>query len=1409
MNFLAGLDLGSVQVKLVILEPDKESRPLVTIVRPNRGQPHRVAMEMLSEAASTLASETGVHLGITGASAALLSGEENDTALCFVNQLAAAVTAVTRTHARIRTLIDLGGQFSKWILIRPGSDTGNAGIEDFALNGLCAAGSGVFIEQQAARLGLTEVELGQLAAGAERGATIAGRCSVFAKSDMIHLQQKGTPVDEIAYGLCLALARTFVGTVLEKRQVRTPLAFIGGGAANPGLIRAFLSVLGLERGEIILPDDGLFSCALGAALAARDFPPVILSEWLDRHAQKRCAAVGVTTPHGTCAGLVRPSGAATPQGQPERLAAKLPESGSQIPVHLGIDVGSVSTNLVLLSPELEYLDGVYLPTAGRPVSALDLAFKEITDRHGDRFKVLSVGATGSGRYLAARLAGADLVKNEITAQLVSATHFYPDVETVFEIGGQDAKFMTARDGLLRDFEMNKICSAGTGSFIEEQATRLGVAIVGEFSELAFKSRAPVNLGSRCTVFMDGEICDAMAANHRVEDLCAGLAYAVARNYLEKVVAGGKIGSKVVFQGGTSANSAVVSAFSGLLGRPVRVHPYGRVSGAIGAALLSARQWAGQPEKKSLFLGFASCRKHSLTSFECRECTNRCQVNRIEVGGKRVHFGDVCERYTSRDNGAKPSKTRGANPPFKELFAAREALLADALPEKSTANGNARVGLVRASLMLEYLPFWTHLLRELNFEPVVAEAIAGSAEDHGISTAICLPQKLAAAEIRHLFREQQVERVLMPSILELAPCHAGDRSHTCLYSQQLPDMLGGAYGDRLLSPQLGLSSSRNLRREGSCVLAEALGVSKGRVDAAWRIALQYQATFGEARRKLGREALAMLSGNGVVVIGKPYNLHDPRANLGLAAQLARLGIPAIPMDLLPLNRERLDENWYMLPWLLNRHQLRALQLLRTYPRLYPIHVSNYGCGPDAFTLKHLNRYWGDRPRLFLEFDGHRGEAGLVTRLEAFADEITNFAEKEKGPRILRPPRIRNHDAIPPGTRCLLPFTSEHVHVYAGMLRRAGFVTKILPPPDEASARLGEEVSSGRECHPYTLIAGDLVKCVKADGIQSGDRFFIPGTRLPCLLSQYGDGFRNVLEDLGEEQLGIFDQHPGEASAMFGTFGMIDLYEGLTLIDYLIIAGCHIRPYEIENGAVHQWLADSSRKVETCLAGKSDMRACLAQCLARLDAISGERKEKRPVIGVTGDLYTRINDAGNSGLFTRLEKMGCEVWPSPFFAASSDFELPQESKRWRRRGNYTRALSVSATAALLSTRARRLATLLGPELRGRCVEPPQGVLQQYALPYINENSNHLIRTMIAKMVDFAVRGADGVISAIGLNCMAGTAAATAISQIRRDHGGLPIISLSYGGTEGLSQKIQLDTFIQQVHAGFSRKPRSLHT
>ena len=1405
-HLLVGLDLGATQIKLAAVDPLKGiGNPLLTLCRPNRGDPRRVAEEMLRETTISLGSGCFFRLGMTGVSAALLSKAKTGIPSLAINQLVAAVCAVTTEYHAVRTIVDLGGQFSKWILVRGGQEGRPTEIEEFAMNGLCAAGSGVFLEQQARRLGLSVQELGLIAAKAGRGASIGGRCSVFAKSDMIHLQQKGAPLDEITYGLCLALAGTFTATVLEQRKIEPPVALIGGGAANPGLIRALCSLLKLHEDLFIIPDRHLYSSALGSAQLAMNAQEIEAKDLLVSLGPKKIPSVCRKEPPVSTSALL-------PLERQEGQTAR-PEHGAflvqgPIGVHLGVDIGSVSTTVVLLADDLSYFDGVYIATAGNPLSALNKAMGIIEDRHGGNLKVLSAGSTGSGRHLAERLFGMDLVKNEITTQMTAAIHFVPEVETVFEIGGQDAKFISIRDGLLQDFEMNKICSAGTGSFLEEQAERLGVSIIGEFSERAFSGKTPVDLGSCCTVFMDTELCSALAGNTVVGDVCAGLAYAVARNYLEKVVSGRKLGKTIVFQGGTSANEAVVSAFVRILGRPLIVHPYSRLSGAIGAALLASRYMAGQADKTSEFKGLSACREYARSSFECGKCENYCRINRITVGKTHVHFGDACDRYSALDGREYGRPAHGISPASTDLFARRKDLLTAHLP-KHHATGRPRIGLLRGSLMQEYLPFWAHLLDELGIEVVLSPPLGRYWENGtaGLPAAICLPLKLAGAQIHELLQQKNMEKVLVPSILELESCQPGDRSHTCIYSQQFPDMLAPFCGGAIISPQMGISGRWNLRREGNRELANCLGTSTRSINRAWKRAMEVQASFIAARQELGKEVLESLTGKAVVVIGKPYNLHDPLANLNLARHLLRLGLTSIPMDLLPVSAECLSNDWYMIPWLLNLHQVRALQILASRSDLYPIHVSNCGCGPDAFTLKHLESDWGGRPRLFLEFDSHRGETGLITRLEAFADELHHHrAGVGKTSGNGQTTRNKRTGRPTPGTTCYLPYTSEHVHVYAGMLRRVGYTPRIMDPPNRETVRLGEQFSSGRECHPYVLITGDLVKLVKHIELSPGDQFYIPGTRLNCLLSQFGDGLRHVLDELREMRLQIFDQHPGEAEAMFGIRGMIDLYKGLTIVDYLIIAACRLRPYEAKCGLINQALAICCQDVQDTIAVQSDSRDCLIRCLSRLQEAPLTEEARKPLVGVTGDLYTRMNASGNGDLFAKLEAMGCEVWPSPFFAASTDFELPQEACRWQDRGRLDKSLPTAATALYLRARSRRLAQCLDPEFADHCVEPAQAVLQSYALSYVHANSNHLVRSIVAKMVDFAKRGADGVISAMGLHCMAGTAAEASIPEIRRDHGNLPIISVTYGAKEGPTQTLQIDTFIHQVKNRHRQRKRA---
>ena len=1375
-----GLDLGSANVKLALCAAGGEPLQLLRAV--SQGQPLSALAALLQRLADEAdpAHTARLRVAVTGVARGLLRGVEG---LTRVNEVVATAEAVTRSVGPARTIIDLGAQFSKWILLEGG---GSAQVVDFATNGLCAAGCGAFLEQQASRLQLSVEQLGQLAAGAAQGATIAGRCSVFAKSDMIHLQQKGTPPEEIALGLCQALVRTFLGTVLRGHALEPPVALVGGGAASAGLVRALGDELGLDSQALLLGQDPFEQGALGAALLAGEGQVVTLDQLLDqvRSRQRRGGQAGDAGETLAPLELDLPPERDRPAEDPG------PAQGTAC-AFLGVDVGSVSTNLALIDASGEVLLGVYLPTRGQPVAVLEQGLQRVRQRFGQQLQLLGVGTTGSGRHLAAQVLGADVVHNEITAQLTASARYLPEVDTVFEIGGQDSKFISVRSGHLADFEMNKICAAGTGSFLEEQAERLGVNIVEQFAQLALAARSPVDLGTRCTVFMDAELVRSQQQGTPLEDLCAGLAYSVARNYLEKVVAGRSVGQHVMFQGGTASNAALVAAFCQLLGRQVQVHPYNRISGALGAALLARRSIKATPRASS-WRGLDACGETTARSFECPRCENRCQVNRLEVSGRVVHFGDACERYTEQDR-HKRQQAR----PFEELFAARQQLLRE---HTVTAGAGQPMGLALASLGQEYLPMWSAFLAELGFSPVIGDRTTPRMlrqHGHGVPPEICLPIKAGAAQIHHLLAQGRAPRVFVPAMLECPPSQPGDQSHTCVYTQQLGDMLRLELGPRLVSGHFSLTEGVLSLVEPLVVLAQALERTPDAVARALRRAREAQAAFDHARVAAGSRALAATFRRAVVVLGRPYNTHDPLLNLSLARHLDRVGLPAIPLDMMPLaTEEPLAHRWRSVPWHFSREQLRALRWMRRDGRLFPLFVSSYGCGPDGFIFKHFEELLAGRPRLLLEFDEHRAEAGLVTRLEAFSDEIDAYLERH-GARPADRAETPGPRDKPLGHRFYIPNVAHVGRIYVAGIRAAGFEAEELPPLDAQTVRLGEQHSNGRECHPWTLLTGELIRLVRQQQVRPGDVFLSPGANTSCLLRQYGDAHRILLERVGQRGLEVWDAVPPKLALVMGQVGLARFYHALAAGDLLYTLGHRLRAYEAAPGAVDHELEQGLDAVAAALEQRRPVEPALRRAVNTLWELPHRgRPGTRPVVGVTGDLYTRIHPVANAGLFRRLERMGCEVWPSPYFAGLVDLSSYLEKSLLAQRGQVRRAAyEVLAWAATTGVQWR-LARGLPAEARALASEPAPAEVVRLAEPFVGRRTNYLVLQQVAKLADFLARGAAGAINAAGLNCMVATAAAAAIPAIRAHYGQAPVIDLAYGGSEGPAQRIRLETFVHQV-------------
>ncbi len=561
MKRYIGIDAGSVSVKFAVM--DQDGAVIGTEYVRHKGNPLSVAYDLLKKNSS------GCYLSVTGSAGKFIA---EALGVSPVNEVVALSYSTKKLYPHVKTIIEMGGEDSKLVLLHEGA------VKEFSMNSVCAAGTGSFLDQQAERLKLSIEEFSELALKSEKPPRIAGRCSVFAKSDMIHLQQIATPMEDIVAGLCFAVARNFKGSICKNMELPRPIGFFGGVAANKGVVRGFKEVLPAD--DIVIPEHYAVMPAIGAVMKDMEQGTENLFDLskLENYIGKLKDEGSVHKP--LCSDKDEFDKRHKVSYDIHQLTGD-----EKVNAYLGIDIGSISTNLAAIDEEGRLLSKRYLMTAGRPIEAVRQGLDEMGKEIGDRLNILGVGTTGSGRYMIADFVGADIVKNEITAQARAAAEIDPDVDTIFEIGGQDSKYISIKDGVIVDFEMNKACAAGTGSFLEEQAEKLDMSVKNDFAITAFNSEKPCSLGERCTVFMENSLLSRQQRGAPKEDLVSGLSYSIVQNYINKVVSDKKIGDKIFFQGGTAFNKAVVAAFEKYLDRHIIVPPHHDVTGAIGMAII--------------------------------------------------------------------------------------------------------------------------------------------------------------------------------------------------------------------------------------------------------------------------------------------------------------------------------------------------------------------------------------------------------------------------------------------------------------------------------------------------------------------------------------------------------------------------------------------------------------------------------------------------------------------------------------------------------------------------------------------------------------------------------------------------------------------------------------------------------
>jgi len=1160
-------------------------------------------------------------------------------------------------------------------------------LEVFRENSRCSQGTGNFLRQLVERFSLTIEAASALAAAADGAAPLSGRCPVILKSDMTHLANKGENRSRILAGLFDAVCEN-VCVLLKPTVSPSRVVLIGGVSRAPRLQRTLAEFLG-NHGMQLVPtpeDSALYFEALGCALIAAERGPAelpssdrLLLPRRDAHFES-LPALSAFLPH------VR-------RLSPPPPAAVETRTGDLI---LGLDIGSTGSKAVALdtgSRELRW-EG-YRETLGDPVGAAQALVQQFVTGPLAGQRVLACAVTGSGREIVGSLLttcyGRDAVYvlNEIAAHAAGAVHFDPRVDTIFEIGGQDAKYIRLSEGRVVDCAMNEACSAGTGSFIAEQGRKFaGIRDVVHLGQEAIAAPGGVSLGQHCSVFMAEIIDEAVSAGVEPRTIFAGLYDSIIQNYLNRVKGNRSVGKVIFCQGMPFSSDALAAAVARQTASEVIVPPNPGTVGALGIALIAIRELAPDRAGALDLPRFLSAKVEGKDTFNCKATTgcgapgNRCRIDRLRtvVEERRQVFtwGGGCALY---DKGTRKKKLPDLAPdPFREREALIQHLISSLAGERPPTSGNRRrtVALSDEFMLKGLFPFFATFLHDLGFELTVVGGCDHATLKRGIQEAnvpFCAPMQQFQG-LASRMAETGADFVFLPMIRSLPRVDGEPNAVTCPIVQASPDLLRcnltAAAADRVLSPVVDLGPG-NLESQEFLDACRALA---RRLDArgwrrAHRRAADAQTHFEHECAALGRRALDFCAAHDlvpVVALGRPYTIYNTVLNSNVPALLREQGAVAIPVDCYPIGSAvPVFPDMY---WSHGQRILRAAHHIRRTPGVYSLYCSNYSCGPDSFTLHFYSDIMAGKPFAIIETDGHSGDAGTKTRVEAFLYCVAQDRQATATPAPCTDFRRTLGQAVSPlqhrggNVRMLVPNMGSTSAALAACMSGAGVPAESLPLPDRAALALGRRYTSGKECLPMIVTLGNLLKRLERE-TDTDTRFIylMPSTCGPCRFGSYHLLTRLLLERVGWKDRiliwspideGYFDELPGG-------FGVL-LFAGVAASDFLLQALLDVRPGETTPGAA-QVIYDRYEKLLLRLLtrqARASMGAAAAlwevtrgtlfglprllrRAAAELASVRGSGA--RPTVLLVGEIYARLDPFSNDFIIDKLEQRGLRVRLAP--------------------------------------------------------------------------------------------------------------------------------------------------------------------
>ena len=955
-KYFVGIDLGSTTAKVAVL--DEKGALIRSDYARHGAKVKETVLEMLKSFRDTLEGHE-LFVSITGSAG---FGVAESAGINFIQEVFATAKAVNTYIPDADAVIELGGEDAKILFL-------TGGLEE-RMNGSCAGGTGAFIDQMATLLNVPIDQFDDLAAKHDRIYPIASRCGVFAKSDIQPLLNQGARKEDLAASVLQAVVSQTVSGLAQGREIKGKVVFLGGPLFFfKELGRQFVEDLKLDDQSAVFPENSQVFVAIGAAIGSRETEPVSYEMLLDKIEAAKPAAMAKSMPPLFAdeaeyeAFKARHASHSLP-----RIDPKTYEGGA----YLGIDAGSTTTKLVLITEDGGILYDYYASNKGNPVSVIKEQLYKVYDICGDRIKIKGSGATGYGETLIQSAFGIDRGCVETIAHFLAAKRFLPEVDYILDIGGQDIKCFKIRNDTVDSIMLNEACSSGCGSFIETYASTMGYTSA-EFAKLGLLAKHPVNLGSRCTVFMNSSIKQAQREGAGIENISAGLSYSVVKNVMYKVIRaanGDSLGKHIVVQGGTFLNDAVLRAFELEVGRDVVRPAVAGIMGAYGAALYA--QQTGCTETGLISREKLDTFTHTSRMADCKLCGNGCHLTiNIFDGGRKLISGNRCDR----PNGI--SKNKG----LPNMFAWKYEYLTALQPKKDARRG--RIGMPMGLNIYETLPFWHTLFTALDFELVLSPKSTRQLYVEGQHTipsdTVCYPAKLMHGHIEALLK-QGLDVIFYPCLPYNINEKTGDNHYNCPVVAYYPELIHANMDAlqkvRYLTPYCGIHRPHGFEKRFSEYMHEEFGIPRIETVNAVKKAYTAYHDYLQMIKDEGARVIAHCRAKGIPMIllaGRPYHI-DPEINHGIDSLINSLGCAVITEDSV-YHLAGKTKVHVLNQWTYHSRLYAAAKWASSQPDIEIVQLVSFGCGIDAITTDEMR-------------DIVEGAGRIYTQLKI--DEINNLS-----------------------------------------------------------------------------------------------------------------------------------------------------------------------------------------------------------------------------------------------------------------------------------------------------------------------------------------------------------------------------------------------------------------------------------